>query len=235
MAIFETIDGINVRWGADGSFYVPRASKSLQKRLDSEYTRYKGELRWAPKLEEQKASNDVLHQFFEGKCCYVIGKGPSIDKLTEEQFIDTNDPIICINESIHVVEKLDLPNPIFAIQQDIALQETCKPERGILLLAQHASRWYKNFDRKIIFNVADYKCKNTNLTVIVVINMLKSFGCLGINFIGFDGTTNQDTGYSESVGYSPVRGGNPNRFLNHGEQIEEAAGDLPYIFSKVGD
>lgn len=230
MNVPPVISGMRVRWCEDGSFYLPRANKELQRKMDNEYDRVPGELKWFPRTQEAGWSIDTIKHVFKDHGCYVIGKGPSIDRLSEEDFTDRDDPIICINESVHVIEKLELPNPLFVFQQDMSLRETCLPKRATLILAKHASHWYSKLKSKIIIDVKDYKSKATNLSVHVVTMLLKDLGCSCITYMGFDACLTGDTTYSQIVDYEPTRGGNPKRFLDHKKVIEESCGDLPHKF-----
>lgn len=58
-----------------------------------------------------------LAGMYPEQTAYVIGKGPSLGFLRSEHF-HTNGPVIALNQAIAVVERLDIPNPIYSLQKD---------------------------------------------------------------------------------------------------------------------
>lgn len=215
----STIDGIRVRKGADGGFALPRCSKDTEERLDKMYVRCPGELRWYPHCIEGLQTGDV-RPYFSGRGCYYVGKGPSLDKVTAKTFADTNDPIICINESIHKIEPLDLPNPLFVMQQDGGLAAKCLPKKDdtIMILSQMCKNYYADKQNKIIFTTP-----NAAITVIQAIEFARGLGSIAGTMVAFDASTNKATDYADCIGYSPKKGGAPERFLKHRRLIDKAS------------
>lgn len=52
----------------------------------------------------------------KGETCWIVGKGPSLEYLRAEHF--QRGPVIALNQSIVMIEKLDLSNPVYALQKD---------------------------------------------------------------------------------------------------------------------
>lgn len=74
-----------------------------------------------------------------GDTVYIIGKGPSLDELTKEDFIEySNAPVLCVNESVHAIERLDIANPLFCIQYDRLNNISNKPQRATWFLSDYA-------------------------------------------------------------------------------------------------
>ena len=142
-----------------------------------------------------------LHNKHKDRACYIIGKGPSLDSVTAETF-ERDCPIICLNESIHIIEALEIDNPVYVIQQDAALKESCKPKRGMLLLAGLCKRHYKTFARKIIHTPADFGVKRKNYwphSSLVAVKYARIFGCAELRMVGFDQLVSGDCSYAESI------------------------------------
>jgi len=202
----------------DGSFTIPRRHREAEAYMDKHYRRVPGERRWF-KTAHQGLSMEELRPIFHDKKCYIIGKGPSLDNLTEQAFDEPTAPIIAINESIHKVESLKIPNPIFALQQDMGLRDTCKPTRGKLLVSEHAQHWYAEYLNKYVYDYKELGVKQTQLSVICAIEIAKKYGVRSFDLICFDGCVTKNIAYAECVGHAPT--GDPKRFLEHPKHIEK--------------
>ena len=74
--------------------------------------------------------SDFKNIHTEGCRAYIIGKGPSLDRIDEirEQLNQLHTAIFCCNESIRKIEDLGLKHPsIYAVQQDSELEYDCVP------------------------------------------------------------------------------------------------------------
>ena len=209
-----------IRVWEDGSFTLPRAHKQAEEYMDAHYSRQSNELRWKRKAKPAKQLSE-LNSLFAGKKCYIVGKGPSLDNLTEDAFDDSTAPIICCNESVHTVVSLDLKNPIFAIQQDMGLHDTCRPKRGSIIVSEHAQHWYAEDLNKYVYKADDYKLVGSQLTAICAIEIAKRAGAVELHMLCFDACVTKETAYAKSVGYSAERGGKPDRFLTHRRHIDK--------------
>lgn len=228
----NSIGGMRPRLVGDGSFFLPRASRQLLKRMELDFVKMQGELRFYPKYLEETKYFENLRPVFKDKKCYIIGKGPSLDHITSKLFPNEDWPILCMNESIHAIEKLELRNPIFSVQQDHGLGDTCKPKYGNIFVSYRARKAYEGFDRKYIYYPESYKGGRTTLTVLIAINIAISLGTKGFVMIAFDGYTNKDTRYADVIGYNPEAKGSPNRFLGHVHRIKKAVRGLPLSWIK---
>ena len=216
------IDNVRVRWNEDGSFWLARCKKNVQADLDAQYIRFPGHLRWFPITSNSMTINDFKFYFHEPKA-YIVGKGPSLDKLTASDFDDPFAPILAINESIHKVESLDLPNPVFMVQQDLKLQETCKPKRGGVWLSHGCRDLYQDQGQRLVFNIFQFSLYPGVLTVLVCIKLAQHLGVTHLELLCFDGCVNQVGGYAKCVGHDASVGGDPDRFLSHRPKIEAAS------------
>lgn len=229
ITILPEMFGMRIRRFSDGTFGIPRENKNVEKYFDEHCIRIPGERRWAPKIV-QKFSIGDFRDYFDGKVCNIVGKGPSLDNLTCDAFADETEPVIAINEAIHMVEKLCLSSPTFCMQQDAGLRNTCLPKKAILFVSSQAAAHYGEIDNKWVFSPLDLNCSTSSLTVICAINLARKLGAKGFNFISFDSCTNRSVGYAKCVGYTPERGGKVERFLTHRGRIEQATRGLPITF-----
>jgi len=204
----------------DGSFTIPRKHKEAEAFLDLNFRRIAGELRWVKRAFEPE-SLDSLKPLFNGKKCYIIGKGPSLDRLTRNAFAEEDAPVIALNEAIHKVETLGLKNPLFALQQDAGLHATCRPKTASILVSTNAQHWYADARNKYIFDSRKMGLSGSQLAVICAIEIAKSLGAKSFDLICFDACVNKEIAYAKCIGYEPTRGGDPKRFLNHRKHIEK--------------
>jgi len=216
----KNVNNVRVRKLVDGSFMLPRCNKQAAIELDKNFIRCSGEFRWFEK-PEQLITLETLRVIFEGRRCYIVGKGPSLDNLKASDIELPNSPVVCINESIHKVESLRLPNPIFAIQQDAKLGITCYPANGIILISTQAANVYRQLNRKYIFNPRTYKMTPGALTVEIAVALCKELGTSSFSMISFDAHENGSTDYAKVIGYLPNQGGSVGRFLKHAKILDK--------------
>lgn len=225
----EVLFGRRVRIQDDGTIYIPRVTKDIERKMSKNYVKINNENRWYPKSKDVKDVIDEIKPYFNGKVVHLVAKGPSLDKITADRFKDGN-PIICTNEAIHKIEELDIQNPVFCVQQDHQLKDTCTPSRGILLVSFRARRAYEDFDRKYVYYPEIFGGCRTTLSALMGIKIARTYGCTGFKLHAFDAATKGDTGYSESIPYPPSKGGDPKRFLSHRARLEAAMKNLDYEF-----
>ena len=227
MKIPTQIGTTRIRQHANGSFGIIRHNTTVEKFLDEHFNRCKNELRWVPKIENVEEFKNLLPDF-EGKTCYIIGKGPSLNYLNKKHF-PTNGPVIAINESIHKVETINMYNPTFMIQQDTSLKDTCRPKFATVLVASTAQNWYANYPKKLVFS-------RNNLGVAVGVTseyavvIAKELKVKKIVFLCFDAVTNGNVEYADIIPYLSTRGGPTDRFKKNGKMMLAHIGDIPYVF-----
>lgn len=216
----SAIGRTRIRKMIDGSFTIARPDKEVEAKFDADYIRVPNELRWLPYCMEGGLI-ESLRPIFQGKPCYIIGKGPSLDALKAEDF-KPDVPIIAINHAIHKVEELGLDNTIYCMQQDMSLKDECKPKKATLLIAYAARLHYADVDNKIVFHMEEFQLKSC-LTVIVAMRMVQRFGATNLWLRCFDSCVDRSIGYAKCVGHDPTRGGPPKRFLTHKDLILKEA------------
>lgn len=223
----EKFKKVRLRQLADGSFMLARPDHYAVKWLDENAIRVNNELRWYEIPTVGKKIKD-LKCIFEGLKCYIVGKGPSLDYLDESYFTNDYYPILAINESIHKIESLDLQNPIYCIQQDHSLGNTCKPKNADILLSIQASQNYIDIKNKYVYVPAEYKMTQSFLTVSLAIEIIKSLDSIGAILMCFDSCVNNNLEYADCIGYSSAKAGDVNRFLKHKNIILKGLDYLTY-------
>jgi len=213
------IENQRLRFHSDGSFTLVRRNHDAMKFLDEHFIRVKGEQRWFPQTDTNLPL-ETIEPIFRHTSCYIIGKGPSLDNVTHRIFTDPHAPIICINESIHKIESLDLQNPLYVMQQDETLRNRCLPQYGTLLVSVQAAKHYSLFPRKIIYNPAELGgAHSMSLTVVCAIKLAQKFDTTEIRLVAFDASVNKKLDYARCVDSNVKEGGDPERFLNHRQRI----------------
>jgi hypothetical protein len=211
-----------VRHLADGSYSILRPDKEAEEYLDK-YLERVGPLRWQVRLEKHW---EDLAGLFQSKTVYLVGKGPSLDALTEQDFKDPTAVVICINEAIHAIERLDLTNPVVGIQKDQRLRNSCKPSGSPLLVSLDAATWYADYDKAYYF-----KATPGWISAVEAIKIARGLGAEELILYGFDSALNGSLDYAESVGYESSWGGSPTRFMKHEQMIIDAVGEADLVFA----
>lgn len=230
--VAATYGGVKVRWLSDGTFFLARCNKETAALLDIQFIRVNKQFRWIPL--QARSFLTVLKPNFENREVVIIGKGPSLDLVSEADFPDPLTPIICLNESIHKIESLNIPNPIYVMQQDVGLRDTCLPKRGTMIISTQAKGFYKDKgldDRLFVFSPYLFKLQEATLTVKCAIAMARQLGSNKIIFYGFDASMQDGTlEYAKVIGYSSTKGGHPSRFAKHKKHILAMVKGIPYEF-----
>lgn len=225
--------GVKVHYLDDGSFMIPRRDKSIEAVLDRMAIRIPNELRWYPKDVKCKPLN-ILSDQFKKQVCYIVGKGPSLDMLSKDNF--GSGPIIAINEAIHKVELLDLDNPIIALQIDNNLKDHCWSKKGNMLVSVNCGILYADHPNLYVFAASSLNLTQ-GIGVCNAICLAKNFGAKELKLLCFDAYTHKITDYAKIIGYPSSKGGTPDRFLNQAINIKKQLNDskLPYSFITPGD
>ncbi len=220
----ETLGRVRVRRGYDGTYYITRKDKEAERYLDKACIRLQNELRWLPKIEAEADINSLKPVFYK-KICYIVGKGPSLDHLRAEHFKDPKAPVIGINEAIHIVEQLGLPNPTFCLQQDAKLKDTCLPKHGSkVFVSIKAANFYVGKPGIYIFDSRRYGLSLNSLSVSAAIRIAISLDAESFVLLCFDASVNKTLGYAKSIGYDSTQGGKRDRFLTHRSKISKRLG-----------
>lgn len=226
MIIPEVMGKVRIRRAFDGTYYIVRHDKIAEAFLDKYCQRLPNEKRWIPRFITDNRVED-FRPLFIGKSCYIIGKGPSLDDLSKEDFKNTHYPVICLNESIHKVETLKLINPVFGLQQDAKLKNHCKPNKAPLFVSTKACNYYNDYDKAYIFDNLRLGLTRNALSVTAAITISKLLGSQSYIMMCFDACVNRNTSYAACIGYISTEGGRPERFYDHRATIERQLGDTP--------
>lgn len=139
---------------------------------------------------------------------YIIGKGPSLDSVTPASFPETTWPVLAINESIHAIEKLNLPNPVWCIQQDTRLTTTCRPHRAGWFCSSQAwgAAKAEGVPGAVMFVPGEYNaCTSRTLSACIALELLNEAGIKKAVMIAFDAKFGIALDYAKCIGYDYTR------------------------------
>lgn len=217
------IFGQRIRRLGDGTVAIARYNKEAVNWLSAKLTRVPNELRWYM-YKGEWPSLEGLRSAFEGKTVYLIGKGPSLDEIKRSD-IDPDATVVCLNESIHTITKLELSNEIIGAQYDGELGSRCYADCP-MIVTDRCYGYYTGYED--IYPVRSHTVGGMCATL--AINVAKQLGAKEFICLGFDAAVTKDCSYAESIGYQSDRVGDPTRFLNHRDRMIKAAGDIPIEF-----
>jgi hypothetical protein len=231
VVIPESVGGVRVRRLDDGGILLARVNSAVIAGLAKDFVREPRSNKWYPRCSASDQTEE-LRSLFDGKIVNLVGKGPSLDKLDKESFAGVNilQPVVCVNDSIHAIERLGIPNPLVMIQQDAGLTRKCSPSLAAttILISYQARHWFAGDERTIIYVPSNYGLYGSSLTVLCAIGIAKKLGATGFRLFAFDGAKGGSCEYAECIGYgSKTKTQEPSRFLTHGDRIIKAAGELP--------
>lgn len=214
-----------IRRGYDGIYYITRRDPIAEAYLDKYCSRLENQLKWLPYTQSENL--EELKSLFKDQSCYIVGKGPSLDKLRLKHFKDSTAPIIGLNEAVRVVEKLNPPNPLFGLQQDAKLQDTCYPEKASFFASVKTASWYAGRERVYIYDPRHYSLGFSELSVGAAIKIAQSLGAIHFTLISFDASVNGRLEYAKVIGYNAKKGGKLTRFNTHRSRINAYLAETP--------
>lgn len=138
-----------------------------------------------------------LYDRHRGLPCYIVGKGASLGNLTAEYFISAA-PIICMNQSIVIVQELGLDNPLYSLQKDGTPDDMVKPHKGVTLILQktdgYSGDWFPEHKNRILIDpVTDQNFLHPSVMAVrMCINLAQHMGCTPLLLVSCDSLANGD-------------------------------------------
>lgn len=207
--------GIKFTW--NGLINCDHAYANLHRDLDVLYVREHGETTWAPRYGNSIALDQLELQ---GEIA-IIGKGPDLDKLNRNTLSEF-DAVICVNQSIHKVERLKTRAPVYSIQSDMRLKDMCKPRQGKLIVTLLAAHFYKKFDEKYVFRLNELDVDRL-CTAAFAVELARKAGARRFKMFAFNAVTQDNFEYARCIGGQPA---DTQSWHRHKAMIEKAAGDV---------
>lgn len=135
---------------------------------------------------------------YRGKPCYIIGKGPSLDRLSELT-IEAGCPIIAINEAGPLCEKVFGNRHLHCVQLDSSLMDKCRIN-GTMITVPDTSSWYAMNSRNIITSYRELGiAEDRTFSAVVATRIAALFGCPILRLFAFDVLTTGNGDYAECV------------------------------------
>jgi hypothetical protein len=123
-----------------------------------------------------------------GGTAYIVGKGPSLQYLTANDF--GAGPVIAINESITHIENLGIPNPIYSMRKDGEDTEhpTGQPRNATLLVHLRESvNLFESYKPRYVFDtVKDFDLAWNSYSSFVAADIAKLLGCRKLIYLAHD-------------------------------------------------
>jgi hypothetical protein len=167
--------------------------------------------------------------FYKGSEGCIVGKGPSLEFLSERHF--GGGPIVVINDAIRVVERLKLSNTIFSMQRDGVPEIMVRPEGAILVLQStpgYSGLWYPDYGPRLTISPCDdfgfsVPCE---MSIRVAIAFALCLGCSSLSLLCCDSLANGDfRTYNTKTGkVFPGTGDG-----NYAAVVETAKRDLSFV------
>jgi len=130
---------------------------------------------------------------FKGLPCYIVGKGPSLDYLTELCFANKKAPVISVNEATWKVNEVVPSDRHYSIQAEAVLKDTCFSPNKIV--TADCASWYPTAQRL----VHDFRYRGRVLTVMQAISCAQVWGCSKVVFVSCDVLADHVIGYPTCV------------------------------------
>jgi hypothetical protein len=146
-------------------------------------------------------------------------------------------PVICLTQTIIKINELNLPNPVYSLQQDswTVPEYTADYGNAILLTSTHNTHIFK--DGYYYDQVNDLKITDKICSMISAIHVAYLFGCRNIVFFAFDAATD---GHSRHPQFFKERYKDYDQLKNYLKFYEIAKQhlvelDIPYTFYRIGN
>jgi SAM-dependent methyltransferase len=197
----------------DGSIYIPRINREIEKYMDTMYCRVTGENRWWPIAVDPTVLESIrgIH-----KCeISIIGKGPSLDRFTKEH---VTGPTIALNEAFTATQKLGVQ---YGTQQDAWMKDACYPHSGVLFCSPRAKLHYAGVKNAKLLDPRQLKLSAMPASLEYAMAIAVTMGATSVRLCCFDALTTGDCNYASVIGYDPTNMGDPKRFLKHGGVLEK--------------
>jgi len=174
--------GIRVVHWPNNTITIPRHNRKAIEYLNNCCDPVEGEnLRWYKRVEGALPLEDFLR--IRCEFAYIVGKGPSLDSISAKCFKNLGAPVIALNDSIEKIESLQLVNPIYMLQRDLAKQssKSIHIDYACVLVPPKAQHVYPDH-RRYIFQPIDFLAANENLSSQAAIALLHAKGCKTIEW-----------------------------------------------------
>jgi hypothetical protein len=183
-------------------------------------------------LDPNNPFKETKNQYL-GLPCYIIGKGPSLDYLTEYD-LDPSYPKICINQAIHYVEDY-YDDHIYAAQLDVLkINESCWSTKGSMLLGIYSGRLYNSHPKKYIItpDLINHETR-VDFTVGFAAKISQFWGCSKQIFVSCDASAIGEWGYPKQLQHLPDNMKYNKRFFTQRAIIERICNNHEFYTPKM--
>ena len=164
-----------------------------------------------------------LDSKYLGETLWVIGRGPSLARLTAADI--GPGPVVAINQAINQVEQLAIKNPLYSMQKD---RYFGRPARSLVLLhaRESAIGAPENMGNFVFDCEQDFGFPWNVPSVVVCAGLARRWGCSRVVYLCCDAATHGDTGaYGDQPTY-------PANYLVHAPMVRRYA-RLPVEYKRL--
>jgi hypothetical protein len=200
-----------------------RSDQEQEKKMDQSYLRV-GMRRWIdlPADSHIKRFKDR----YKGKAAYIVGKGPSLTKLTKKAF-ETGCPVFAVNEAFTTLDKLGLES-LIGVQQDNGPGQCLKSSSGAFgLVGPNAWSLYKGVGNVGLINPGMFNLAVNSLTALLALHLAKYFGCEEYRMYAFDAVTNGNCEYAPGIKDNTNLP--PRRFIRFGAILRKFSPEVQFL------
>lgn len=126
---------------------------------------------------------------YPGQTAYIVGRGPSLLRLTAEDF--GIGPVLVLNHAIVTIRKLGLPNPLYSLQKDGCLTPPQEPETLVLSQAQ-SPRCFRDYPRRVVMDVRRLGLHRNCMSATWAVALANQMGCTSVLMLAMDSFTKGD-------------------------------------------
>ena len=137
---------------------------------------------------------ELLKDTLHGKDCFLVGKGPSLDNLKEDVFLEIPlMPVITISEAIHKILEFNIPNPIVSLQFAPREKAISVSRRAYNVCSIWSSHLYENAGGMFVHDNT-HEQDNFPTSIVSFLRCVKDWKIRAYTLISFDVLTNGATG-----------------------------------------
>ena len=168
---------------------------------------------WSLTWLNKNKAKIVVKDSYKNRPLLIVGKGPSLDNLSEKR-IPKDCVVFFCNDAY-----IDLPNhETFGVQMDRSCGKVLErlPKR---IVSPNTLDLYSNIEGTYIMTPKMCGVARIRLVSILSIQVAKYMGFSPIIMTAFDGAFGGACEYAKKIGYSAKRGGAIKRFHGHGAEL----------------
>lgn len=167
---------------------------------------------------------------YAGKICTIVGKGPSVEFLSSDDFGKETGPVIGIRQAANAAIRFCGIRPLFGLelnqQNEGNVFSPLAIRSGTILAGPDTGTLFDETENAYRLDWNDIGPKaEWRYSVQVAMRLAKWWGCRKMVLIGFDASTHEGLGFFKGVKHEDSKYGDPARYLKQKQRfIDELIG-----------